>query len=341
MSRGSVEIENLDINEPENASVSGHFHYLLYGRKLCSNVRLHSLVESEFDVRDIRFSWSVGALTNETSASALKSKRFTTNVGTDLVVSELVEGYSLLWESRCEFIVTMDGSEVRCTSDPAVGFGWMLSSLYSTVLSFTLHLQQIANIHAGCVATEQGAIGLMAAPGTGKSTLTAILAAAGYPFLTDDIMSVTKTGDRYLAHPGYPTVSLTRGSAAAVLDPASMERYEPQFQVEKARVEIDSKWATFSHEAIPLVALILLDRDRNGANLEPDRLSRVEATRAIVENTVCLPFLPKSALNRYLEFAGKLVGGVPVWRMPLPGSVGEMAELTPNVVRDIAAQAAS
>ena len=336
------EIRSVDNNERGDAQNNLHYHFKIYGKRVCSDVNLPGLVRSKFDVCDIRYSWTRGSVPEaQISDISDVSKRFTTNVGSDLIVTESSSGYSLLWEEKCQFFLSAEGSKIQCVSEPGVEFGWIVSLLYAMVFSFALHLQDLANVHAGCVVTADGAVGLMAAPGTGKSTLTAVLAAAGMPFLTDDILAVTKSESGYLAHPGYPTVSLTRESAAVVLDSPRMDQYEAQFRFEKARIEIDSKWATFEHDSSPLTALILLERDAKSEGSEPTRLSRIDATRAIVENTVGLPYLPKTALQNHLEFAGAVGAVVPVWKLPLPGNLIDMAASTPDVVNEIAAQSAS
>lgn len=288
---------------------------------------------------NLRFTWVVGTVRERLPGLVGNTKRFTTNVGADLVVSEFSDGYSLIWEGKCEFTVSLDGSEIHCVSESSLEFGWMLSVFYGMVLSYSLHLQGIPNVHAGSINTAHGAVGLMAASGTGKSTLTAALAACGYPFLTDDILAVTKSEAGYFAHPGYPTVSLTRESAAVVLNTKLMAQYEVEFEFDKARVAIDSRWAEFEYESVPLTALILLERGLGRTEITPERLSRVEATRVIVENTVCLSFLPKLSLDRYLKFAGELSAIVPVWKLPIPNNLDEIASTTVKFVDGIAAQA--
>jgi hypothetical protein len=253
----------------------------------------------------------------------------------DLVVYREDGGYHLLWERLCDFAVAQDGSRISSRSRHDVAVDGLL---LGTALPFALHLKGVNNIHAGAVITPRGAIALMAAPGSGKSTLTAGLAAAGNLFLTDDILAISAGPEGFLAHPGFPFVSLSAGSIEAVFGaarvPAGLDP-DPAKDM-KARIKVDGTWANFSTGPAPLKGLFIVDR-RQSADLEPtlERLPAPLAIRALVENTISVQFLPKPALERHFSFASKVATTLPVWRLSFPSGFSHSQKVISTVLRAV------
>ncbi|MEX0763055.1 MAG: hypothetical protein WD208_02230 [Dehalococcoidia bacterium] len=208
-----------------------------------------------------------------------------------------------------------EGKYIRCEMKNIKDITWIQNILYGTVLSFALHMQSIGNLHASSVITKQGAIAFIAEPGTGKSTLAARFITTGYPFLTDDVLAIT--GDPFVAQPGFPYTSLSTESIDGTLQGLSISKAD-SLSGGKHRVAIDGSWASFQTDPVPVSALFLLTRSRNDSPLKLEKVNRMEAIRSLVDNSVCLPFLPPEAVRRHLAFASRLSGEVPVWQLSYP-----------------------
>ena len=93
------------------------------------------------------------------------------------------------------------------------GTGWWRILLDSVLFSVAL-LRGCEALHAGAVATQCGAVAIVARSGAGKSTLLAELLRQGYGFVSDDILFLDSEGDELFAHPGPPVMTLPRERAA-------------------------------------------------------------------------------------------------------------------------------
>lgn len=319
---------------PETKDIHQHYHYLVYGRKICSNVPLPELARASFRERHIAFrsipTNGTGGLLHQ--PARLLTRR-NTNLGCDLGVYETEQGFLLRWESQCDFYIGREGHEILCQAVAGTGRRWMAATLYGMVLSFALHLQGTGNLHASAVVLPGCAVGFLAEPGTGKSTLAALFAGHGYPFLTDDILALERDGPGYLAHPGFPFVSLSVASVDGILGPSGPSPCVPLNQ-EKQRIAIDGKWAHFYQKAALLGGLFVLRRGPEGSGVEMQRLTRVEAIGSLLENTNCLPLLNVEAVRRQMAFVTDLVAAVPVWRLTYPTGF----QHTPKIIEKVLEQ---
>lgn len=73
---------------------------------------------------------------------------------------------------------------------------------YAQPLPLAAALQGLELVHASAVVLDGGAVALVAASGTGKTSVTAHLVAGGAAFLTDDVLALEVSEGRVLAHPG-------------------------------------------------------------------------------------------------------------------------------------------
>ena len=168
-----------------------HFHYQVYGLRFCSGLPLEELPTANFEGRDVSF----GLLPPDSEQRLFDPQaklltRRETNLGCDLSVYDTGDGYLLSWDEFCDYLVSKDGQHIQCQLRPSMDIEWVQNTLYSMILALTLQLRGVSNFHASCVQLPQGAVAFMADPGSGKSTMSAAFAVAGYPFLTDDIMAV-------------------------------------------------------------------------------------------------------------------------------------------------------
>lgn len=250
-----------------------------------------------------------------------------------LSVYALGQSYLIRWEGLCDFVVSEEGREIICHESPAVDHVWVTSTLYGIILSFALLLMGDSNLHASAVVLPSGAIGFLATPGTGKSSLAAVFAAHGHPFLTDDVLTLQENTSKFLAFPGFPFTSLTAHTidGLGLLLPQST----PLFG-EKTRVAIDGTWASFCGEPIPLRALFILHREAKNRTIDLDRLPKAEALRELLENTTSLAFLPARHLERHMAFLARLTTSVPVWRLSYPEGFEHASEIKDKVLKQIA-----
>ncbi len=294
-----------------------HHHYLVYGQHLCSNRILPELQPSRFQVRDILFRLECSStMGGEIPQTANLLVRRLTNLSCYLSVYKNEEGFLMRWEGLCSFQISDDGRSITCYPGHGTAPAWINSTLYGMVLAFALHLKGVGNLHASAVVLPGGAVGFLADPGSGKSTLAAGFVAAGFPFLTDDVLTITEQDGGIRAFPGFPFVSLSKPSmrrVAGVSPPTSLA-----MSSEKARVSVDGNWGSFHAQPTPLRCLYRLTRGNGVRKITITPLPAPVAMQGLLSDTNCLPILTKDVLSRHLAFLGRLIAGVTVWRLSYP-----------------------
>ncbi len=85
---------------------------------------------------------------------------------------------------------------------------------------FTVSLQRgYEALHAGAVATDAGLLAVMGASGSGKSSAIVALLEAGCGFHTDDVLVLRRDGDKIVAVPGPPVLTVARPAPAGLGTP--------------------------------------------------------------------------------------------------------------------------
>ena len=251
------------------------------------------------------------------------------------------ESYLLRWEGTGEFLVSHDGKTIRALTPDKTDLMWVKGTLYGVVLSFALHTLGIANLYASGVVLPQGAVGFLADPGTGKSTLAAGLVQQGNEFLCDDVLTMQGDYRGYQAYPGFPYMSLDGPSLEVILGPEShILHAAPIVDTvhEKQRVSCSEIGGNFRRESAPLKCLFVLsgamDEDAgDGRNVEIQRLSRSEALKSLLDNTVFLPLLPVEVIKRHMAFLAELTETLPVWRLQYVKGFENLPEMISEVLK--------
>jgi hypothetical protein len=147
-------------------------------------------------------------------------------------------------------------------------------------------------LHAGAVLTERGALAVLGASGTGKTSLLTALLERGHALVADDVLVLAGPGE---AHPGPPVLNV----------PGDADVGTPL-----ARLG-DETWVhahAVAQGPVPLRALVLLDRAADGpepaelvaeqqpfaplyANLLPSRASDAERFAVVAELAARVPVL--------------------------------------------------
>ncbi len=208
-------------------------------------------------------------------------------------------------ETRAIHHLSVDARVLRCApADPAEQSWWRVvldSALFTVAL-----LRGYEALHAGAVATPDGAIAIAATTGGGKSTLLNELLNDGWTLMTDDVLVLESRGEGTpLAHPGAPLMTV----------PASISPLpgEPIASVGEER------WvAVRAHRrAIPLRTLVMLNRSpglTTSLHLARDPLAM------LIGSLLRFPRVPERERARF-ETAGAIAAHVPIWELSADPSV--------------------
>ena len=312
-----------------------HWHYQVYGQRLCSSRPLRELPRFSFESRDVAFRYLPPgeALDIPWQDCRLLTRRPTT-LECDLSLYWTGAGFLLRWEGQCDFLVSEDGRYIQCQPSSDTQVMWTEGTLYNMILSFALFLRGVSNFHASAVALPDGAVGFMADPGSGKSSLAAGFTGAGFPFLTDDVLAVQEDSGAFLGYPGYPHVSLSCHSLDGLF--GSISRPPVEFSNgEKERIALADLGASFSSQPVPLKALFILRRASDGRAICLERLPRIAAVQGLLEHTNCLPLLPREVLQPHLNFIERLTAAVPVYYLHYPSGLENVPRVIGAITQEV------
>jgi hypothetical protein len=201
--------------------------------------------------------------------------------------------------------LSADATVLQCApADPADPSWWR--AVLDSVLFTVALLQGYEALHAGAVATPDGAIAITAATGGGKSTLLAELLQRGLALMADDVLVLeSRENASPLAHPGAPLMTVPANIAPA-----------PGALIASVGEE---RWvAVPAHpEAIPLKALVVLNRSpglATGLHRAPNPLA------ALMGSLLSFPRVPERERARF-ELAGAITSHVPIWELGADPSV--------------------
>jgi hypothetical protein len=201
-----------------------------------------------------------------------------------------------------------DASVLRCAPSDRADPSWWRVVVDSVLFTVAL-LQGYEALHAGAIATPDGAIAITAATGGGKSTLLAALLQRGLALMADDVLVLESRGaEAPLALPAPPLMTV----------PAAMTPMLSEAAPQTICSVDDERWiAVPVHpEPLPLKALVLLDRQpgfhRSGPQVS---LTRIESPLApLLDALISFPSAPERQRTRF-ELASVLASTAALWRL--------------------------
>lgn len=211
--------------------------------------------------------------------------------------------------TRAVHHLSADARVLLCAPSERTDPSWWRVVLDSVLFTVAL-LRGYEALHAGAIATPDGAIAIAAATGGGKSTLLTSLLQRGLALMADDVLVLESRGtEAPLAFPAPPlmTVPAARipllGEAARARTICSID---------------DECWiAVPVHaEPLPLKALVVLDRRPGARRPGPQvSLTRIESPLApLLDALIGFPGTSERQRARF-ELASALASTVGLWRL--------------------------
>lgn len=168
-------------------------------------------------------------------------------------------------------------------------------------------------VHASAVRVGNEAVLFCATPGKGKSTISAFLAAKGYPLVSDDLCCIElRSQERPVIYSSTQRLRLWKDALVALgLDSEKLER--DHFRLDKYILPWNNEKMT---ESVPLKAIYLLEWGTS----DLVRLNGVNALRNFVSAaTYRGELLEKMGLSgSYWQSCLELMQVVPVWKLSRP-----------------------
>jgi hypothetical protein len=206
--------------------------------------------------------------------------------------------------------------------------------LISQTLSFALLKQGREPLHATVVGVHGKAIAFLGDCGQGKSSLAAAFLREGHLLLTDDLLVVSDSDGRLLAHPGPSRIKLYPDIARVLLGPlchgVPINPHTPKLVIPLP--------SSVSSEAMPLVAMYVLGRGsgrRASEAVTLHSLSQRKAFLHLTENTFNSVIVSPERLTRQFELAGRLASRVPIKLLTYPRKLEQLPAVLDAVLQDM------
>jgi hypothetical protein len=235
-----------------------------------------------------------------------------------------------------ETVISPDGRQVACAERGDVDARSFEAALLNFALGASLTLRGEEPLHATVVDLAGQAIGLLGSSGAGKSTLAAYLVAEGADLVTDDMLRITFSDNRALAHPGPRRLKLFDEPARRLLPGAAARG---SFSPLSGKVLIEPRAAGAADcGPRPLVALFsLADLPIEAFAAQPSarRVTGVGLIRLLIASAMDIRNGTPARLARQLRFAKRAAAALPVYELRYRRDYGELAAVAGEIRRAI------
>lgn len=244
------------------------------------------------------------------------------------------DAYRLGFPGLATFLVD-DAGAISCRPDRALPSATLEHLLIDQVLPRVLTHRGCLVLHAGCVASEHGAIGFLGDSGSGKSTLCAEFARAGHPLLGDDGIVVTRTTSGFKAIATYPGLRLFPDPLARLFDAGAGSAPVAHYTA-KRRLDSHDAAITDAAGALPLRALYVLD---TAAAVAIEPLRERDAFMLLLRASFQLHLDDKERSRGLFERIGGVQDVVPLRRLAYPRDFARLGAVREAVIADVGALA--
>jgi len=237
----------------------------------------------------------------------------------------------LVWPRLFEFLVTADGRRIYGRRLGNSAWESFHSYLFPQVLSYALLRQGIESLHCTMLRLEQGAVGLIAPCGHGKSTLAAAFLKAGYPLLTDDLLVLKEEGGEFLAYPSFPRIKLFPRVARSLLG-EGISGVPMNPHTRKLIIPLGPE--LYYPDQVPLKAIFVLrgkPAKSPGRRITIRTLGPRQAFLELVGNTFNSVVKEPPRIRRQFDQAARLIAAIPIKSLTYPRRLASLPEVVQAV----------
>lgn len=235
-------------------------------------------------------------------------------------------GYSARFPGQADFVISLGTMHVRGTPDEGTPIT-VLETLYRNSIEPIIgnHLGGL-NLHGSAVAGPDGAIAFLGLSRSGKTTLAGAFARAGYPFLTEDVLSLVPDGASYQVQPQRPVLRLFHDSAAFLLG------NDPGWEDEESKAELPG--LPFADRPLPLSAICLLGPGE-ADDVSLTRLGAADALTQLIRHAFVLDVEDRARLAGHFGRLGELAALVPCHALDYPRSYAQLPSVIGTILERV------
>jgi len=246
-------------------------------------------------------------------------------------------GYLLRFDELADFSTDRNGTEIICMPRPGIPEDTIQHLLLDQVLPLVVNLRGGEALHASAVLASQGVVAFAGSAGSGKSTVAGSLVKEGFPFVSDDCLTLSNKGLDIYAIPAYPWLRLW--------DDAQEHLFGENGKIEsvahytrKLRVDIEDKPESYSTEPKPLRRLydIVHSPEMEGrSDIVIGKLSGRDSFMALVRCAFRLDITDRQMLTRQFQFLKRVASAVSVRRLTFPRNFQFLPAVKEAILNDM------
>jgi hypothetical protein len=203
-------------------------------------------------------------------------------------------GVSFQYADDCRFWVAADASAVWMTFPGTLEDA--CTYLVGPVLSAIIRLRHEFSLHASAVVIDECAVALCGPHGAGKSTAAASFGLRGRRVITDDVLRLSRSGERWMAQPFGGMLRLwPDGAATAFSRETELPPITPTWN--KRALQIGGAAIAGAPQATPLNAIVFLVFD--------ETLGPAHAVRTLPPSEVAVRLAANSSASHLLDAEGR------------------------------------
>lgn len=285
--------------------------YQLHGLRVRSEVPLHAQPGLDGPDADLTVTWGPpGPVTDDPPAGETVAElivagyRYYTGVRDG-------DAHVLRSHGLCDFHIGLASRSIECRPDPEIDPAFVPILLGGTVSAFYLGLAGRNVLHGSAVEVDGRGIAFIGHSGAGKSTMAAMMCAAGGRLLSDDVLHLElDDGVRCL---GRAAELRLRQTSLSVLDGLASP---------SARLTVDGKvavaFAAASPDCVPLSRVVIPMPSRTTSAVQVRPLRGAEAVLALSRFPRILGWLAPDIVEAQFTFSADLAQRVPVCEALVP-----------------------
>ena len=247
--------------------------YTVCGLRVRSDRNIPDLISADTNCPDVEVAFSEHPEFHRFDKPIVRysSKEFTASGDPTVRLCEVKSRslYVLLYGDGTKFVIDAAGSRIWASWIGESTFEDTLTYFLGPVLGFVLRLRGVTCLHASAIVVDDVAIALCGPGGAGKSTMAARFSRMEYPVLSDDIVTLDKSGTSFLVQPAPARLRLWPSAVEHFYgDRNALPRLTPSW--EKQYLDLRSR-GQFRPDPLPLAAIYLLGNSEHGEIVESPR----------------------------------------------------------------------
>ena len=254
--------------------------------------------------------------------------------GLFLALARTTDGFLLRFPDLVDFTISTDRRQITAWPAAVTGIETLRHLLLDHVLPRVLAEHGRLILHAGAVRLGDKAIAFVGDTGSGKSTLTASLDAAGYSLLSDDSLVLTRGNKFTPALATYPSLRLWP-DAVSGLYPQPPALASVAHYTTKQRVMMPDVAAAKDLLALAALYVLTPETETVAPSISVTRLKPREACMAIIGNSFRLDLTDRHHVAEVFADACRIAEHLPAFSLAYPREFARLPEVHEAILNSL------